>query len=213
MTKKHPWIENSDVLLVFPTHVWKIQLASKAAGSANKNILRALNTVRPLPNVLQRGESWQSNQDLHRLDEFRELVSYINDTVKTILRFLKISYDAFEITGCWATINSRETAHKMHNHPNNYLSGVYYVQTQAGAGTINLHDPRIQTGIIRPPVTKLTAGNTDQVVVKVRPGTLPIFPSYLQHSVDSNTNTEERLSVSFNIMFSSFTEKLSKPLW
>ena len=97
----------------------------------------------------------------------------------TKLRFLKISYDAFENTGCWANINPRETAHKMHNHPNNYLSGVYYVQTQAGAGTINLHDPRIQTGIIRPPVTKLTAGNTDQVVVKVRPGTLLIFPSYL----------------------------------
>ncbi len=131
----------------------------------------------------------------------------------TKLRFLKISYDAFENTGCWANINPSGTAHKMHNHPNNYLSGVYYVQTQAGADTINLYDPRILTGIIRPPVTKLTTGNTDQVVVKVSPGTLLISPSYLQHSVDSNTSTEERLSVSFNIMFSSFTEKLSKPLW
>tara|TARA_Y100000815_G_C13114068_1_gene414251 strand:+ start:396 stop:545 length:150 start_codon:yes stop_codon:yes gene_type:complete len=49
----------------------------------------------------------------------------------------------------------------MHNHPNNYLSDVYYVQTQAGADTINLYDLRIQTGIIRPPVTKLTVGNID----------------------------------------------------
>ena len=131
----------------------------------------------------------------------------------TKLRFLKISYDAFEITGCWVNINPSRATHKMHNHPNNYLSGVYYVQTQAEVDTINLHDLRIQTGIIRPPVTKLTVGNIDQVVVKVRPGTLLIFLSYLQHSVDSNTSTEERLSVSFNIMFSSFTEKLSKPLW
>jgi len=53
----------------------------------------------------------------------------------------------------------------------------------------------------------------DQIVVKVNPGTLLIFLSYLYHSVDSNTSTEERLSVSFNIMFTSFTEKLGQPLW
>jgi len=40
-----------------------------------------------------------------------------------------------------------------------------------------------------------------------------MFPSYLEHSVDSNMSTEERISISFNIMFSSFAGKLSKPLW
>ena len=53
--------------------------------------------------------------------------------------------------------------HRMHSHPNNFLSGVYYVQTHEGADSINFHDPRPQTGIIRPPVTGLTAENTDQV--------------------------------------------------
>ena len=67
--------------------------------------------------------------------------------------------------------------------------------------------------MIRPPVVELTAENTDQVVVRVTNGTLLMFPSYLEHSVDANVNDEERISVSFNVMFSSFTEKLSKPLW
>ena len=62
-------------------------------------------------------------------------------------------------------------------------------------------------------MVELTAGNTDQVVVKVHDGTLLMFPSYLEHSVDANTSDEERVSVSFNVMFSSFTERLSKPLW
>jgi uncharacterized protein (TIGR02466 family) len=104
-------------------------------------------------------------------------------------------------------------AHKLHSHPNNYLSGVYYVCTHPGADTINFHDPRRQTGVIRPPVVELTAENTDQVVVKVRDGTLLMFPSYLEHSIDANTSDDERISVSFNVMFSSFTERLSKPLW
>jgi len=47
----------------------------------------------------------------------------------------------------------------------------------------------------------------------VRNGTLLAFPAYLQHSVDANASEEERISISFNIMFSDFTENLSKPLW
>ena len=110
-------------------------------------------------------------------------------------------------------MSTKGAGHKIHSHPNNFLSGVYYVQTQPGADTINFHDPRIQTGIIRPPIMELTAGNTDQVVVKVKNGTLLVFPSYLQHSVDPSTSDGQRISVSFNIMFSSFAENLSRPLW
>jgi len=87
------------------------------------------------------------------------------------------------------------------------------VKTQDGADTINFHDPRTQTGIIRPRVTELTADNTDQVVVKVADGTLLVFPSWLHHSVDPNRSGEERISVSFNIMFSSYSETMSRPLW
>ena len=115
--------------------------------------------------------------------------------------------------GAHFNINPSGASHRAHSHPNNYLSRIYYVQTQARADTINFHDPRAQTGIIRPPVTELTVDNTDQVVVKVDSGTLLVFPSYLQHSVESNNSDGERISISFNIMFSSFTENLCKPLW
>ena len=60
---------------------------------------------------------------------------------------------------------------------------------------------------------ELTADNTDPLVVKVRNGTLLMFPSFMEHSVDANMSEEERISVSFNVMFSSFTRQLSKTLW
>ena len=78
---------------------------------------------------------------------------------------------------------------------------------------LNWLGTRRQTVIIRPPVVELTSDNTDQVVVKVRNGTLLMFPSFLEHSVDANMSVEERVSISFNVMFSSFTQQLSKPLW
>ncbi len=213
LTKDDNWIETSDILSIFPTFVWKIQSTPEFYEQVNPAILKALNRINPDLAELRAGESWQSNQQLHKREAFIELVARIHSTAKTVLQFLKINYDAIEITGCWANINSTGVSHAMHSHPNNFLSGVYYVQTQAGADTVNFHDPRPQTGIIRPSVTELTAQNTDQVVVSVSKGTLLMFPAYLQHSVSPNESDKFRISISCNLMFSLFAENISEPLW
>lgn len=198
---------------MFPTLVWKIQLKAELQKAIDAQILAAVERMRRDLPELAPGQGWQSDKTLQELEEFRNLISCVNDAAKSVLRFLRVGYDAFEITGCWANVLAKGAAHRAHSHPNNFLSGVYYVRTQPGADIVNFHDPRSQTGIIRPPVVELTAENTDQVVVRVKNGTLLIFPAYLQHSVDTNMSEKERVSISFNIMFSSFTENLSKPLW
>ncbi len=207
------WIEASDVIPMFPTLVWKILVKVELRNAMSAKILEALQEIRRDLPGLAPGQGWQSEQTLHQREEFEDLISCVNTAAKSILRFLRIGYDPIEITGCWANVLAKGAAHKAHSHPNNFLSGVYYVRTHAGTDTINFHDPRSQARVIRPPVAELTAENTDQVVVRVTDGTLLIFPSYLEHSVDTNTSEEERISISFNIMFSSFAENLSKPLW
>jgi uncharacterized protein (TIGR02466 family) len=208
----HSWIESSDVLSTFPTLVWKLQLKAALREAMDARILGLIDGLRGGAR-LARGEGWQSQQDLHRMEKFHELVSCVHRVTCGILRFLKIGYEDFEISGCWANVLAPRAAHRMHNHPNNFLSGVYYLRTGPGADTINFHDPRAQAAVIRPPVTELTAANTDQVVVRVTNGMLLMFPAYLQHSVDANASETERISVSFNVMFSAFTENLSRPLW
>ncbi len=198
---------------MFPTLVWKVQLEAQLCRGIDAKVLAALARMRRGMPTLAPGHGWQSIQTLHTLEDFQDLVSCVRRAVAGILRFLKVGYDAFEISACWATVLATGAAHRVHHHPNNYLSGVYYLRTHPGADTINFHDPRSQTGIIRPPVVALTADNTDQVVVKVQDGTLLVFPAYLQHSVDANASAAERISISFNIMFSAFTQNLSKPLW
>ena len=207
------WLEASDVVPMFPTLVWKTLVKAELSDAIDANVLATLEQLRRNLPTLNPGDGWQSEQTLHQRDEFRDLISCVSNVAKSILRFLRISQEAFEITGCWATVLAKGAIHKTHSHPNNFLSGVYYVRVYPGADTINFHDPRSQTRIIRPPVAELTAENTDQVVVRVTNGTLLMFPSYLEHSVDTNMSAEERISISFNIMFSSFAEQLSKPLW
>lgn len=213
MARRHQWIADSDVLSLFPTLVWQFELTQETRDAVNRDILKELNSLRPVPATMKPGHGWQSGQALHELAAFRDLVSYIDDAVNSVLEFLRVGYDRFEITGCWANINPPGAYHKIHHHPNNFLSGVYYVQTGPGSDCINFHDPRAQTGIIRPPVTELTAANTDQIVVRVSNGTLLMFPAYLEHSVDGNESGRDRISVSFNVMFSSFAENLGRPLW
>jgi uncharacterized protein (TIGR02466 family) len=204
-------LAEAEVLRVFPTFVWNAQLKPEIYRDLNAEILRKLDALRPRDQAA--GIGWQSGYGLHTLDEFRPLIACICWVVEQVLEFLRIRSRKFEVTGCWANVNSPGVDHKMHAHPNNFLSGVYYVQVQEGADTINFHDPRPQTAIMRPPVTELTAYNTDQVVVNVRNGTLLLFPAWLPHSVDVNRSDRERISISFNIMFGAFAETMSRPLW
>lgn len=193
---------------MFPTFVWKLRLRRDLVQPALDLIARLRG-----PAPLAAGSAWQSAHNLHELPELRELMASFHDGVRSVLRFLHVGHDDFALTGCWANLYAPGAAHRMHTHPNNFLSGVYYLRTAAGADTINFHDPRPQTAIIRPAVTALTGENTDQVVMRVEAGTLLLFPAYLPHSVDENRSATVRASLSFNVMFRGFAESVAQPLW
>ncbi|MEZ0122119.1 MAG: 2OG-Fe(II) oxygenase family protein [Candidatus Reddybacter sp.] len=213
MNNKNDKFESREIISMFPTFVWQTMIEEKLFQSINNDIINKLHTLRKTTPEANHGVSWQSARDLHHLEEFQTLISLIMETANSVLSFLKIGHKGIQLTGCWANMNEVGSRHKIHSHPNNFLSGAYYVQTDEGSDTINFHDPRLQTGIIRPPVTELTAENTDQVVVRVKNGMFLLFPSWLQHSIDANESTQARISISFNMMFSSYAETMSRPLW
>lgn len=200
---------NSEVVRLFPTFVWKSQLEEPTCNAINQTVHVQLPQLRGT----RVSGAWQSGPGLHKLDALRELVLCIDTEVHSVLDFLKIGASEYEITGCWANVLEPGSMHAMHSHPNNFLSGVYYVQILPGAGTINFHDPRPQTGIIRPQVTELTAYNTDQVVVSIAEGVLLLFPAWLPHSVSANGSDGQRISISFNVMFADYEKRMSPPLW
>src|SRR5512132_420364 len=99
----------AEVLRVFPTFVWNAQLKPEIYRDLNAEILRKLDALRPRDQAA--GIGWQSGYGLHTLDEFRPLIACICWVVEQVLEFLR------------------------HAHPNNFLSGVYYVQVQEGVDT------------------------------------------------------------------------------
>jgi uncharacterized protein (TIGR02466 family) len=201
-----------EIVRLFPTFVARSRLADQARATVQRAILGELGALRAGQGALEPGQVWQSRHGLQVQPAFAPLVGHVRRGVEQVLAFLHVEA-AFELTGLWLNVAAPGGSVRMHDHPNNFLSGVYYVQVQRGASTINFHDPRVQAGIVRPPVTELTAYNTDQVVVDVEEGTLLVFPAWLMHSVDANRSDRERISASFNAMFSSYAETMSQPLW
>src|SRR5574341_1345123 len=156
------WLESSDVVPMFPSMVWQLQIEAGLRDTIAARVEPLLAELRRGLPPLQPGQGWQSPQALHERPECAELKACIERALASVLRFLRIVNADCVITACWATVLAPGAAHRRHSHPNNYLSGVYYLRVPAGAECISFHDPRPQASVIRPPVVELTGENTDQ---------------------------------------------------
>ena len=198
---------------IFPTPLWIVDLKPEVYRQMNTELVQAISRlIEPRP-ALGVGGTWQTDPILHEHEEFGGFISVMCDAIRGALAFLEIDYQDFEITGCWANINPHGGLNSSHNHPNNYISGVYYVSVPKGTGKIDFADPRMGTGGIMPPVKQWNKFTCTKVTVEAKEGRIVLFPSWLKHSVPVNRTHKERVSISFNIMFRNFTETMSKPLW
>ena len=204
-------IEKQEVQEVFPTAIWIVDL--KPADSAPFNVrLKAEieKIISPRPKV-PAGSNWQTPQNLHTRPAFADFVKLVETAARGVARFLQVDQYPMTITGCWGNINPPGAYHPTHHHPNNYLSGVYYVAVPPSGSRILFQDPRPSMIMPRPrQFTRLTANAAD---AESKPGRLLIFPAWLKHSVPANDGQTERISISFNLMFSNFTESMAAPMW
>ena len=194
----------------FPTLVWIRDLEASIATRLNREYtqhFRAFIDAAPGETTLQ------SSQDLHRHAEFSELVNAINTMAQDILNFLEADHNGVQISGCWANFGAPGADHIAHRHVNNYLSGVYYVNAPPGGNAITFYDPRALFDQISPRFKKVNSHNSMEHTVNVHSGQLLMFPAWLTHSVPANSSDEIRISISFNLIFSQFSDQVAPPQW
>src|SRR5712691_11325849 len=76
------WSEASDVIPMFPTLVWKIELDAQLRETIGARVLAALAHLRRDLPPLAPGCGWQSVQSLHELEDLRDLVSCVRRVVQ-----------------------------------------------------------------------------------------------------------------------------------
>ena len=198
---------------LFPTPLWVIDLDRGPSERLNRDLIQKIYDLTEPREPLKLGGSWQTDPVLHHLPEFAEFLDVVMKTTKGALEFLDVEYRDFVVTGCWANINPPGGKNSNHTHPNNYISGVYYVSVPETSGCIEFLDPRAQAGTIVPKSRKWNKFTGTKVTVPAKEGRLVLFPAWLSHSVPVNVSDAERVSISFNIMFSDYTETMSATLW
>ncbi|MDP3163602.1 MAG: putative 2OG-Fe(II) oxygenase, partial [Reyranella sp.] len=120
-------IEKQEVQEIFPTPLWVVDLKPAAAAALNTGLKAEIERlIAPRP-AIPAGSNWQTPQDLHTRPAFAEFVKLVETAARGVARFLQVDQYPMGITGCWANVNPPGAYHPMHHHPNNYLSGVYYV--------------------------------------------------------------------------------------
>ena len=192
--------ESGSLASIFATPVW---IFKPARGMAVAERLAA--HLKELHNSDPRGRPrgsagvWQSRDDLHRTEDLAELVSLINEASRAALSLLQVEC-TLKITGLWGNISRGETVLHEHTHPNNYLSGVFYVRMPEGAGAIAFKDPRPQTRVLRPRSLRDNPLNSLEFECAATTGTLLLFPAWLEHGIRPSRTEDERISIAWNLM-------------
>ena len=206
--------KRSEVKQLFPVFVWVQELEDDIAGPLNEHLREQAFRLKPATaDSRPPGTGWQTRNDLQTLPEFAQIAEIIQAATQKVFEFLRVAPTPYEITGCWMNVTQPGAGHPLHGHPNNYLSGVYYVTTPKDADHIIFDDFRMERQTILPHFTERVPQNLSVERMPVSEGSLIMFPAWLPHSVEPNPTGTDRVSLSFNIMFSDFTQALARPIW
>tara|TARA_Y100001937_G_scaffold90294_1_gene122168 strand:+ start:1207 stop:1836 length:630 start_codon:yes stop_codon:yes gene_type:complete len=106
-----------------------------------------------------------------------------------------------EMTSMWLNKNPKGAFHTPHYHANNMLSGVYFPEGDGeDFAQLCFMRPHNMQLLPESAIKSWNSFNAYEWHCKVKKDILVLFPSYLNHYVDSNYNEKERLSIAFDFL-------------
>tara|TARA_R100000988_G_scaffold96881_1_gene63955 strand:+ start:231 stop:830 length:600 start_codon:yes stop_codon:yes gene_type:complete len=100
------------------------------------------------------------------------------------------------VTQSWCNYTKENQYHHKHRHPNSFISGVYYIDVNEQKDKITFfNDVYKQLNI---EASEYNLYNSTSWFFNLKNNSLVLFPSSLEHMVESVTSKTERVSLSFN---------------
>ena len=103
---------------------------------------------------------------------------------------------SLKITQSWVNYSEPGQWHHKHAHPNSYISGVFYPQANRETDKIYFYRDGFQ--MIKLPPQEWNVWNSESWWFQIGTGDLVLFPSNLQHMVETVKGEQTRISLSFN---------------
>jgi uncharacterized protein (TIGR02466 family) len=150
-------------------------------------------------NWIQNNFNWTS-EDMNVLDkeEFKALREKIMFYVFDFFYgFMRVDLQTkIDITESWLNKTEKGQMHHRHWHPNSILSGVVFLSTDGETGKLRLINSQYNTfefDTVEPSLYNATTWS-----VKPEAGKIALFPSGLEHMVDTYEGDTPRISLAFN---------------
>lgn len=143
---------------------------------------------------------YQSPPTLSEIVELQEFFQFIAESAEPVLQAYDIQKPKILINAAWVNFNQGKGQHNQTHIHDGILSGVFFVQTPQGSGNLNIMNPAMNCLWQGHNMANSRNHHTAEVAyIQPKAGKLYLWPSYLPHSVDSNSDDVERISISFNI--------------
>ena len=181
---------------LFPTRVWVFQLDELAAISAEwVETICQWSRSEPTQGSSNRG-GWTSSRSLLENSGFAELERAARNCFDLAWsEIAPVPRPGYQLRG-WANLQQPGGFNHFHMHPRSALAGVFYLRAPQGSGDLLFRDPR--------PGVNLTGikgdGPNCYSVTSHSPaaGEFVVFPGWLEHAVEVNSATSERISIAIN---------------
>jgi uncharacterized protein (TIGR02466 family) len=149
------------------------------------------------------GGGWQSKDNWLDSPSCNSLKKDLEILIKNVSDSLKIS-DKIRIYNSWVNVNPTGGFNAAHTHPRNLFSGCYYLQTPIDCGNLVFYSPLHAKEMIDANYSNVSTVTANHLIYPAIAGRVYIFPAWLQHSVQVNQSSEDRISMSFNVFFENF---------
>jgi uncharacterized protein (TIGR02466 family) len=129
----------------------------------------------------------------------RHILKTLNDTMVKGQWFAEPEVVDEQFGAMWGVINGRGHANATHNHPDAWLSGVYYAKVPKDptkAGSIGFRDPNLARTYTQ---SYYRTVQSDSIQLPPAEGKLVMFPGWTEHFVGPNQTDEDRIAIAFNI--------------
>ena len=145
-------------------------------------------------------EGGLKKNNLQTDEVFTDFANYTSMLCGKILHKYDYEYESLEFTNMWGNILRYGSIHPPHNHSNNILSGVWFLQTTKNSSPLQFFDPRPQaSGMFLK--NKPNWYNSNMISFPVSNGLGLIFPSFMWHWVPQmKVRGDERISISWNMI-------------
>lgn len=153
----------------------------------------------PKPQGRSSRGGWNSENTLLTEPLFAPLKQVIVSALNHYIKSAEVEGEKRANIIAWANVHDGGGYNTLHMHPNNQFSGCYYLKVPAGAGAIVFRDPRYAS--LMSPLNGKANFCKQFEVVTPKEGQLLLFPSWLEHRVESNDADELRVSIAFNVQF------------